>query len=199
MSNDISKRIVLTVAGILAVWGLLVGLAVRPLLSSVEGLAAQIQKNKLESAKMSAEIAGYEAMSAELEKVSQEKALLEKAFPIREDMVSLVAGLEAALSRAGVSHQLTLIDEKEDRDAKTDPPLVPELSRITEIPYILEGVGSYETLLKFFVYLENSPFFSEVSGFKLTALSAQNEATKEIRNTGLGSMNLKGVFFIRSQ
>lgn len=193
--------LILAIVVVGALWAGLIFWGVGPLERNIQGLAGQIQKNNAELAKINAEIENYQILSAALKEISAEKESLRAVFPEREEMAALVKGVEGAAERAGVSLAVVITDEREKRAGglrvESAPPVVADLKQTEQIPYSLEVAGSYRGLLEFVTLLENLPFFTEFTNFKITAIAAQNEALHQSVNTGAGSMTLNGVFFIR--
>lgn len=198
-------KILITLAGVILVCAVLVSFTIIPLLSRIVSLNEEIKNNQLDLVKITTEIKNFEKATRDLEKYKLGRGALTAMFPVREEMVSLVQGLESVINRAGLSAELKIADKKEElmagsggREVISTPTVVPGLEPIEEIPYLLEARGDYRSLINFFVYLESLPFVSEITKINITADSIQEEARRIIINTGTGIAKIEGVFFIRA-
>ena len=183
--------------------GLLFLLIISPLFQKVVETKAQIRANEAKLLEIAAEIANYKALSANLLKVSETKTALLAMFPAREEMLSLILGLESAVQRAGLAHKLVIADFKEKRDqnpAAKDKPsatIVSGLTEVEEIPYHLEVLGNYRGLADLFLYLENLPFVTVPDKLTASADQIQPVGFESLRNTGTATAKLDGVLFIK--
>lgn len=196
-------RFILIVLAIVLGTGMLLLVVISPLLRQVTETQDSIRENEAKLLEIAAEIANYKALSANLLKVSEQKAALADMFPPREQMVSLVLGLESAASRAGLVHKLTITDYKEKQEqnvgAKDKPPvpIISGLNSLEEIPYTLQAAENYRSLIDFLIYLEHQPFVTVFDKLTLSVDQTQSEGSENLRNTGTAAAKLDGVLFIK--
>lgn len=200
----ISSNIFSTVGIIAVVAAIIIFFGVFPQIRKIGSLAAGIESNKSTIALLEREVENYQRASSDLERVAEVRAAFENMFPVREQMVSLVRGMENSSLRSGLAMELILSDQKEESlslpkgaPVKAVPPLVNNLSQLEEVPYSLKTAGSFLELLEFIYYLENQPFITELSKLSVTAEIEQEERTERIFNTGVGLGQIDGVFFIK--
>lgn len=204
LSYSNHTRIILAIAGIVGVALALVLLVVLPLLKNLQETNAAIVRNEQEIARIETEILSYETLSVKFVQASGEREALARMFPVREEMVGLVEGLETALGGAGLFSSLLIYDKDSGQNsgaggAKVLPKsVVPGLRRIAEVPYVLQlAANNYRQFVDFLLYLENLPVFNEISKLSLVADSLQGEGGSTLRNTGTATGKLEAVFFIQ--
>lgn len=198
-----NMRLVLIILAIFLGAGVLLLLVISPLFHKVIQTKEKIKANEEKLLEIAAEIANYKTLSANLLKVSETKTWLSAMFPAREEMVSLVLGLESAADRADFVHKLVITDFKEKQEqsvgAKEKPPLqiVSGLASLEEIPYQLQVSGSYRQLADLFLYLEHLPFITVPNKLTIIADQVQPVGLENLGNTGVAAARLDGLLFIR--
>ncbi len=201
-SSSSHTGIILTAGGVVAGLVLLVIFVVSPLLLDLGAANLAIRQGRQELSNLQAEINSYRELSLGFARSAPEREVLQKMFPLREEMVGLVEGLETAVEGAGASSKLTIIDRQEQeqeglgRGAATPEIVISGLRRTEEIPYQLEVAGDYRQLLDFLLYLDNLGFLTEIRKLEVVADAVQNQITGEPRQNGEGTAKLEGVFFI---
>lgn len=197
-----------TLLVLLLVWVFLVLL---PFLEKIGSTVKKTKENEESAAKLVAQISEFRQLSQEFAKIQDEMRDLTAVFPRREEMVSLVKGLESATARAGSVHELALKDSAEEQEmqggksaggaggnADANPMVVAALAGAEQVPYSLHLTGeNYRKFLDFLIYLENLPFYTEVKQLTVTADSAQDGETQILHNIGSGEMVLEGVLFLK--
>lgn len=200
---DKKPNIVLTLLIIIAAAAGALFFGVMPLLQKIGNLQADIHRSELQLAHIEEQIQSYQTAIVELRKIETNKEEILGLFPPREEMTSLVVGLEGASSRAGGVSTLTIVDRKEaslpqgaKSDAKPVPSLIAGLQEIEEIPYSLKLAGDYQTMIDFLFYLEHRQYITQIKRISITTDSLQDTLTQTVRNTGLANAELEGAFFI---
>lgn len=195
-------RLILIITALICGTAVLLLLIVLPLFRKVVATQSGIAENQAKLRQIATEIQNYKTLSNDLLKVATEQKYLEQMFPVRENMVSLVEGLERAVSDANLNSKLTIVDNKEKQEQnpnsreKPAPPIIPSLSRLEEIPYILQITGNYRGMIDFFHYLEHLPFITITDKLSVTADKAQSSETGILRNAGTATAKLEGVLYI---
>lgn len=180
--------------------GALLVFVISPYLRKIGASQAAIRSAVAELSALEQKIAGYKTAIAELAKIETNKEEIVGLFPKRENMVSLVSGIESAVARAGAFSELKIIDKKEDPLAadvdRAARPVASSLKGVEEVPYKLTLSGNYRSFTDFLLYFEHQPFISELKKIGITAITVQDETSKVLRNTGLATGIFEGVFFI---
>lgn len=198
-----NTRFVLTILFVAFGTGILLLVVISPLLNKLTDTQKKIKENEGKLLEIAAEIANYKVLSANLLKVTETKVRLSTMFPPREEMVSLVLGLESAVQKAGLSSKLVIVDVKEKQEraagAKEKPPaaIVSGLVSLEEIPYLLEVSGSYRALTDLFIFLEHLAFATVPDKLTVSADQEQITGQKDLSNTGTATAKLEGLLFIK--
>ena len=102
-SSSSHTGIILTAGGVVAGLVLLVIFVVSPLLLDLGAANLAIRQGRQELSNLQAEINSYRELSLGFARSAPEREVLQKMFPLREEMVGLVEGLETAVEGAGAS------------------------------------------------------------------------------------------------
>ncbi len=199
-------QIILSVAIVVLIALVLILLAIVPLISNLKQTHAKITKNQIELYRIKSDIKGFEQLSQQITQVEAHEQDVARLFPVREEMASLVQGLENSVAKANTTHKLSITDAKESNaqsnsqaKGKTEAAVVPGLKQIEEIPYTLAISGEYRRVVDFLLAIEHQPFFTEFQKFTITADQTQRGSGQEFElfNLGTASAKLEGVFFIQ--
>ncbi len=164
--------------------------ALMPLLSKIERTNEEIHVNNQKIAQIRAEIDSHKRLAQEFRKIELEHELLKKMFPVKEEMVVLVEGLEASAASARLDHALTL-QEDVSHDNR-----IPGLQEVMGISYELALTnGTYRQFIDFLVYLENQPFVTRLDSLTLSADLLQSDSGS-LLNLGAGSGKVAGKLFV---
>jgi len=199
-SNSNQLRILMSVGVIILLAGILIFAAVMPLLSKVRASQARIKAGQEKIAELDIAISNYRQVVTKLDKVNDTAGAVLGIFPVREDSVALVEALEASIQKSGINASVNIIDPAEDQQRNVPPTkLIKNLSGVEEVPYSLNILGSYRQIVNLFSYFENMPYFTEISKLSLSSVSTSDQGGKNVRRTGEGAGELRGVLFIKSQ
>ena len=196
-------RFVLTILFLAFGTGILLLAVISPLSNKLTDTQKKIKENEAKLLEIAAEIANYKTLSTNLLKVAETKARLSVMFPPREEMVSLVLGLESAVQKVGLSSKLLITDNKEKRErssgAQEKPPaaIISGLASIEEIPYLLEVSGDYRALADLFIFLEHMTFVTVPDKLTVSVHQEQIVGRKDLSNTGTATAKLEGLLFIK--
>lgn len=193
-------KIFTTFAAIVILTGVLIFFGVAPLLAKVKNSQDRIKANQEELVQLAQAIASYKDLSAKLSQIGDQAQIVSAIFPLREDSVSLVQGLEKAFQEAGLSAQLSIVDNSENATPGTavPPPVITKLSGIEEVPYTMRFSGDYRQTVNFLIALENTPFLTEVTGFSLSSdTNSSSQRGNLIVKTGTATGEIRAVLFIK--
>lgn len=165
--------------------------AISPLAKHDQKLNKEMLKSRILLENINREIAEHQKLAEDLARVEGGRQKIADMFPVREEMVSLVEGLEFAARNSGSEAELELTDTKLEEKI-----LAGQLNQIDQIPFTVKLEGDYRQFTDYITYLENLPFVVHINGFSLTAESVQVTETT-LQNTGKGDAELKGVLFIK--
>ena len=198
--RETNSKIVITGVGILVALFLLAIFVVRPQLRKITDLRTRITESQNKAAALQVRIADYRLAAKELQKVSGQKAALAALYPAREQMESLVLGLEQAAASSGVLTSLKITDALEaaakgESVSEAKPPVVAGLSGLTEVPFTLDLSGTYRQLTDFFMYFDNSPYLTRITSLSVAADQDQGETAEILRNTGIATPPLLRLVF----
>src|SRR3989338_3722507 len=196
-------RIALTIGAIIVASALLVFFGLLPQTDAVSSIKSEIDQKQQRIAQVRWEIQSYQEVQANLKKLTGSDTMPE-IFSKRENVLTLIEGLEGAVARSAGSHTLVLTDHEEQAavSASSKPParqaVIKELTGAEEIPYQLDYFGSYRQTVNFLLYLENLPFITRVGKLSLAAESVQSsEPGGDTRNTGNAFTQVDGLLFIQ--
>lgn len=195
-------KIFLNLAAVTALGLGIVFLAVLPLARRNEDIQGQIAENTGHLAQVAAEIENQQRLAEQLALVGDDKDRILQMFPVREEMVQVVQGIEQAAKNSGVGWTLSFEDEIEDPDKKSDeeaPVLPAGAANLSIIQYTVYVTGDYRQVSNFFDYLNNSFFITNVNKFTLSAEALQEGEDQPPRNTGFGTVKARGLLFVTAK
>lgn len=192
-------KILFTVSVTAVLFGLLAFLGAVPLLSAVRKSQDRIQANRQELSSLTQKIDNLQEIGAKLRQIADTADAVVGIFPLREDSVILVEGLEKAIQAAGLATQLTIVDSQEGQPVGIAAPalVAKKLSGIEEVPYTLRFTGDYRQVVDLLMYLENTPFFTELTNLSLSADITANQRGTATVKLGTATGEIKGVLFIK--
>lgn len=195
-------KILITSLVIALAAGILIFSAALPLVRKIRVTQQEIQKTKDRYAEISGKIEKLREIENRLAAIDSEIPDVKNLFLVREEAVSLVESMETAVSQAGLSGKLSIVDQEEDARSSSlkQPLLVKNLIALEEVPYVLRFGGSYRQVVDLLQYLENLPYFTIISALSASAQLNTSQTGKtggEVR-TGNVSGEINGVLFLRT-
>jgi len=109
------------------------------------------------------------ALNRLLQKVADDRALLEKHFIKSSDIVPFLDMIEKLALQAGVSAQIDSVNTKIDN---------------TELTVGLKALGKFEAIYKFLTLLENSPYELDFNSMDIRKLASSVVTGKTVDNSG---------------
>ena len=109
------------------------------------------------------------ALNRLLQKVADDRVLLEKHFIKSSDIVPFLDMIEKLALQAGVSAQIDSVNTKIDN---------------TELAVGLKASGKFEAIYKFLTLLENSPYELDFSSMDIRKLASPVVTGKNVDNSG---------------
>lgn len=200
LQNFHGAKLGLTILAIIAVSCGLIFFGILPQIRAAGATKSEIDKNNQEIGRIQNEIKSYQEAHNTFRQITGSDAV-PQIFPLREDMVDLVEGLEKSVTLSGGSHTLTLTDNETQllpNGKKIEAPAVIEgLGHIQEIPYTIQYEGDWRQTVALLLYLENLPDITHLTTLQLSAESAKSETSEAAINTGNAVTQIEGLLFIK--
>lgn len=195
-----------SIAVVIVLLLVLVLFVIMPLTTRIQNSRNDLAQSQDRLVLLTDRVQNYQEALSELSQVRDGIDRVNKIFPSKIEMVSLIEGLESAISQSGLQSSLEIVEEtqvapttKPGKQAEVLPPVVSGLDGIKEIEYQLTLAGDYSEFVDFLYFLEDQPFITEIKSFNLKADQLQSEVANRLQNTGQGTMQVNGVFFISSE
>jgi hypothetical protein len=191
----ITKLIIISATGII-VCVLLAFLLIKPTINKVNSLNVELFGKKTEVKTLEQQILAFRSAQSDLSKVTQRDRVL-NAIVESEDLVSAVKDIETAAKNTNSAHTLAIQDNEDPR--LVTPPVIKGKKGVKEVPYTLTLKNDYEQIVKFMMYLEHLPHFTEISSFGAVAETSQSQEGQVSQQTGKASVTIEGVFFVKGE
>jgi Tfp pilus assembly protein PilO len=203
-SSNQSKTVLIIISVVL-VFGIMIYFGVFPLLDKVRGIQDKISENDQQLVDLAKLINGYKSVSIKFSKVEDYMAEVSAVFPLREDSAAIVESIENAVLKSGVTADLVIVDHSEDAPGNTagsnttseKTAVVNRLAGLDEVPYNLHFSGNYSQIANLFQYLENMPFFTQLSELSVSAETFLPQNAKMGTHSGIGMGDIQGVLFVK--
>lgn len=195
------QKLLLTIVGAIIVFGLILFVFLKPLLTDLDLLHNEVQGQKDELNLLILEEASYKTASADLARIEDRVEEIKDLFPVKEQLVVFVERLEFIARDLENDFSITITDaEEQNQSGGTkglgDYTIIPNLENIEIIPFNFQLSGSFSGIVQFLQTLENQPFFSEIESFVLRSdLIASTGDSKLLFRTGRVQAVIRSAFY----
>ncbi|OGE81343.1 MAG: hypothetical protein A2826_02190 [Candidatus Doudnabacteria bacterium RIFCSPHIGHO2_01_FULL_43_23] len=181
------QKLLLTVVGVILIFGLILFIVVKPLLADLGTLHNEVQGQKDELNLLILEEASYKTASADLARIEDRVEEIRDLFPVKEQLAVFVERLEFIARDLENDFSITITDAEEQNTSSGSGDsevytIVPRLANVEVIPFDFQLSGSFLGIVQFLQTLENQPFFSEIDSFVLRSDLSEGSGDQDLQS-----------------
>ncbi len=200
IGNFHQTKVLIIILAIAVITCALIFFAVLPQIRAVNETKKEIDLNKRQIASIQNKIKSYQEVHNTFKQITGSDEV-PQIFPKREEMVTLIEGLEKSVTLSGGSHSLSITDndsQKPGAGKKAEQEgIVKGLSKVREVPYTIQYYGDFRQTVNLLSYLENLPFVTYFTRVSLATESQKAETALNTTNTGYAFTQIDGLLFVK--
>ena len=176
-SLTIQQKINLTIFGFLVIFFFIAFFFILPLVSQIKEDGVELAQKKQNIELLYQDWRVLENSRKEYQKIENELNALPAILPNGEAL-KFIMMIETIAQSTGNKQEVSVVKASNDKTSPKD----------TNINLQITLKGSFPNLVKFLLYLENAPYFSEIKSLQLQGMTQKDiESLKEGKGIGLSS------------